>query len=55
MTEKINVVGANSHPFYKWAKDDYGIGAIPKWNFNKIMIDQHDKVVDRFSTFTNPT
>ena len=20
MTEKINVIGANSHPFYKWAK-----------------------------------
>ena len=20
MTEKVNVIGANSHPFYKWAK-----------------------------------
>ena len=30
MTEKINVIGTKSHPFYKWAKDDFGIGAIPK-------------------------
>ena len=55
MTEKINVIGANSHPFYKWAKDDYGIGAIPKWNFHKIIIGKNGKVVDTFASFTKPT
>ena len=55
MTEKINVIGANSHPFYKWAKDDYGIGAIPKWNFHKIIIGKNGKVVDTFSSITKPS
>ena len=55
MTEKINVIGANSHPFYKWAKADHGISAIPKWNFHKIIIDKNGKVVDTFASFTKPT
>ncbi len=55
MTEKINVIGPNSHPFYKWAKKDFGIGAIPKWNFHKIIIDRNGKVIDTFASFTKPT
>ena len=55
MTEKINVIGENSHPFYKWAKDDYGIGAIPKWNFHKIIINKSGKVGETFSSMTNPS
>tara|TARA_B100001248_G_C27113886_1_gene332570 strand:- start:44 stop:580 length:537 start_codon:yes stop_codon:yes gene_type:complete len=55
MTEKVNVIGANSHPFYKWAKEDFGISAIPKWNFHKIIIDKNGKVKDTFASFTKPT
>ena len=55
MTEKINVIGNNSHPFYKWAIEDFGIGAIPKWNFHKIVIGKNGKVVDTFASFTKPT
>ena len=55
MTEKINVIGDNSHPFYKWAKEDFGIGAIPKRNFHKIVIGKNGKVVDTFASFTKPT
>ena len=55
MTEKVNVIGTNAHPFYKWAKDDFGIGAIPKWNFHKIVIDKNGKIVDTFASFTNPS
>ena len=55
LTEKINVIGAKSHPFYKWAKDDFGISAIPKWNFHKIIIDKKGKVVNTFTSFTKPT
>ena len=54
MTEKISVIGSNSHPFYKWAKKDYGIGAIPKWNFHKIIIGKDGKIADTFSSITNP-
>ena len=55
MTEKINVIGANSHPFYKWAKKDFGISAIPKWNFHKIIIGKKGKIEDTFASFTKPT
>ena len=33
MSEKTDVIGSNAHPFYKWAKSDYGIGAAPKMEF----------------------
>ena len=46
MTEKTNVIGKDAHPFYKWAKKNHGIGAIPKWNFHKIVIGKNGKVVD---------
>ena len=55
MTEKVNVIGKNSHPFYKWAKDDFGISAIPKWNFYKIIIGKDGKVADTFASITNPS
>ena len=55
MTEKINVIGNNSHPFYKWARKDYGIGAIPKWNFHKIIIGKDGKVAETFSSIIKPS
>ena len=54
MTEKIDVIGSNAHPFYKWAKKNHGISAIPKWNFHKIVIGKNGKVVDTFASFTKP-
>jgi len=55
MTEKISVIGNNSHPFYKWARKDYGIGAIPKWNFHKIIIGKDGRVAETFSSITKPS
>ncbi len=55
MTKKIDVIGENSHPFYKWAKKDFGIGAIPKWNFHKIIIGKNGHIEDTFASFTKPT
>jgi len=55
MTEKISVIGKDAHPFYKWAKKNHGIGAIPKWNFHKIVIGKNGKVIDTFASFTKPT
>ena len=55
MTEKVDVIGKNAHPFYIWAKKNHGIGAIPKWNFHKIVIGKNGKVVDTFASFTKPT
>jgi len=55
MTEKIDVLGKNAHPFYKWAKQNHGISAIPKWNFHKIIIGKNGKVVETFASFTKPS
>ena len=55
MTEKVNVIGSQAHPFYKWARENHGIAAIPKWNFHKIIIGKNGKVVDTFSSITKPS
>ena len=54
MTEKTDVIGNNAHPFYKWAKKNHGIGAIPKWNFHKIIVGKNGKIYDTFASFTKP-
>ena len=55
ITEKVNVLGENAHPFYKWAKENYGNSAIPKWNFHKIIIGKDGKVIETFASITNPS
>ena len=55
ISEKVNVIGNNSHPFYKWAKDNHGKAAVPKWNFHKIIIGKNGKVADTFSSITKPS
>ena len=55
MTEKVVVKGDNAHPFYKWAKENYGSSAVPKWNFHKIIIGTDGKIFDTFSSITNPS
>ena len=55
MTEKISVKGEKAHPFYKWANENYGKSAIPKWNFHKIIIDREGKIKDTFASITNPS
>ena len=55
MTEKVNVIGKKSHPFYKWAKDNHGKSAIPKWNFHKIIIGKDGKIADTFASITKPS
>ena len=55
MSEKTNVIGNNSHPFFNWAKENYGLGAVPKWNFHKIIIGKDGKVADTFVSITKPS
>ena len=55
LTEITEVRGVNAHEIYKWAKDNYGKSAIPKWNFYKILINKEGKVEDTFASLTKPT
>ena len=48
------VKGDNAHDLFKWAKNNHGKSAIPKWNFHKILINKEGKVEDTFTSFTSP-
>mgnify|MGYP001216963987 CR=1 FL=1 len=54
MTEKYDVKGDNAHEIYKWAKENHGSSAIPKWNFHKILIGKDGKIIDTYSSLTKP-
>ncbi len=55
LTTITEVKGENAHVIFKWAKDNHGNSAVPKWNFHKILINKSGKVEDTFASFTNPT
>ena len=55
ITEKVSVTGDDAHSFFAWAKKNYGSGAVPKWNFHKIIIGKNGKVAETFSSITKPT
>tara|TARA_B100000902_G_scaffold398236_1_gene464336 strand:- start:473 stop:1018 length:546 start_codon:yes stop_codon:yes gene_type:complete len=54
LTTITDVKGENAHELFKWAKNNHGKSAIPKWNFHKILINKQGKVEDTFVSFTNP-
>ena len=55
ITEKVNVIGKNAHPFFHWAKKNHGSNAVPKWNFHKIVIGKNGKVIETFASITKPS
>ena len=54
LTTITEVKGENAHELFKWAKDNHGKSAVPKWNFHKILINKEGKIEDTFASFTNP-
>ena len=54
LTTITEVKGKNSHDLFKWAKQNHGKSAEPKWNFHKILINKDGKVEDTFASFTKP-
>jgi glutathione peroxidase len=55
MTSKVDVKGENRHPFYAWAEEKLGEGAVPAWNFHKILIGPDGEAVQAFGPRTEPT
>ena len=49
------VKGNNAHEIFKWAKENHGKSAIPKWNFYKILINKEGKIEETYSSLTKPT
>ena len=54
LTTITDVKGENAHEIFKWAKENHGKAAVPKWNFYKILINTEGKVEDTFSSLTKP-
>ena len=54
LTTITEVKGENAHEIFKWAKENHGNKAVPKWNFHKILINKNGKIEETFSSFTNP-
>ena len=54
LTAITEVNGEKAHELFKWAKENHGKSAIPKWNFHKILINKQGKIEDTFASFTKP-
>ncbi len=54
MADKTVVSGADAHPFYRWAADELGFMAKPRWNFHKYLVAPDGRLVDWFSSMTAP-
>ena len=54
LTSITDVKGANAHAIFKWAKENHGNSAVPKWNFHKILINKSGKVEDVYSSLIKP-
>lgn len=56
LTEKIHVNGENTHPIFKYLKDELGgtLGKKIKWNFTKFLITKEGKAFKRYAPTTKP-
>ena len=53
---KIDVNGKNTHPLYKWMKDEKKglLGGTIKWNFTKFLVGRDGKVLKRYAPTDTP-
>jgi glutathione peroxidase len=54
LAAKVDVVGENAHPFYKWAAEILGFGSKPKWNFHKYLVGRDGNLIDFYNSTTTP-
>ena len=54
LTTLTEVKGNNAHEIFKWAKENHGKSAIPKWNFHKLLINKMGKIEETYSSLTKP-
>ncbi|WP_207423226.1 glutathione peroxidase [Desertivirga brevis] len=56
LTEKCDVNGANTHPIFKYLKNELGgfLGSKIKWNFTKFLVGKNGKPYKRYSPITKP-
>lgn len=52
MTVITSVKGRDAHPFYQSLREDTGF--TPRWNFNKVLLDDQGNLVDTFPSHIGP-
>lgn len=55
MAAKVDVVGDDAHPFYRWAHAEFGDAAVPQWNFHKLLIGRDGRIIAAFPSNVTPT
>jgi glutathione peroxidase len=55
LSQKEHVTGAAAHPFYRWAEQQLGERAAPRWNFHKYLVAPDGRLVAWFPSATTPT
>jgi glutathione peroxidase len=53
MAAKVDVRGANPHPFYRWAATERPLET-PRWNFHKYLIGREGRIAAVFATNVEP-
>jgi glutathione peroxidase len=53
MAAKVDVRGANPHPFYRWAAAERPLDT-PRWNFHKYLIGRDGRIAAVFATTVEP-
>lgn len=57
LTEKVDVIGKNQHPLYRWLSREEENGKVnqePNWNFCKYMINADGEVISFYTSAVNP-
>ena len=56
LSEKISVKGDNIHPLFKWlnSQENNSFKGDILWNFEKYLIDENGKLIERFRSITKP-
>jgi glutathione peroxidase len=54
LTEKVDVVGPQVHPFYRWAAGELGAASAPKWNFHKYLVGPDGRLAGYFASEVAP-
>jgi glutathione peroxidase len=55
LTEKVRVIGAAAHPFYRWVAEELGEAGAPRWNFHKYLVGPDGELAGAWPSQVRPT
>jgi glutathione peroxidase len=55
LTEKVRVIGAAAHPFYRWVAAELGEAGAPRWNFHKYLVGPDGELAGTWPSQVRPT